>query len=205
MERNTYNNLPKDYSTLRSVNLKKSKGVYLLLVVIALTIACIMVEVMSRFFMPLSSYFEQNSHWMAYGTFVLGALTYIALHETIHTVMLKRQNADNTKIDLLSPLSYPKSSSYLSKQAYITTALTPLFALGLVLILLNIIVPARFFWLVYMLQVLNVVGSIPDVYVAILLSHSPFDTLILCKDSEIGIFTKKMKRHHCNSNLFNVL
>ena len=190
MEQNSFKDLPEGYRLQRSLNLKENKRTYFTLVLTAVFAACAMVVAMS-FFVPVSSYFEANSRSMAYGAFLTGAVAYILLHELTHCLILKRYRAENVKTSFLSLASYPKSSSYISKNAYVKTALAPLILFGAVLLILNFLVPSRFFWLVYMLQTLNVMGSIPDIFVVFLISRRPPETLVLCVDSDICIFTKQ--------------
>ena len=89
--------------------------------------------------------------------------------------------------DLNSSLTiYNASSSLytLKTMAYVSLA-SPIVLWGVVLAVVNILVPAEWFWVIYIIQVLNLSGAAGDLYVSVKFSRLPRD--ILVQDYGIGM------------------
>ena len=74
--------------------------------------------------------------------------------------------------------AYAGSEAYFNKRSYLVIALAPIVVWGVVLLILNFLVPTSWFWCVYFIQVCNVSGAAGDLYVSCKFSRLPADILI---------------------------
>ena len=70
------------------------------------------------------------------------------------------------------------SAALLARIIYTVIALAPIVVWGIVLGILNFMVPISWFYVVYFIQVGNISGAAGDLYVTWLLSRMPKDILI---------------------------
>ena len=69
-------------------------------------------------------------------------------------------------------------------------ALSPIVLLGVLLLTLNFFVPYGWFWVVYLLQVINVSGAAGDLYVFMILRKFPKDLLVRDSGVAMELFAK---------------
>ena len=81
--------------------------------------------------------------------------------------------------------AFAGSDDYYSKKPYIFIALAPVVLWGVVLAVVNVLVPESWFWIVYMIQVANISGAAGDFFVTFRFSRFPED--ILVKDYGVGM------------------
>ena len=86
--------------------------------------------------------------------------------------------------------AFAGSRDYDGKGAYVFIALAPIVFWGIVLAVINCLVPAEWFWVVYLIQVINLSGAAGDLFVTVRFSRLPGDILI--QDSGVGmkVFSK---------------
>ncbi|MFZ2538072.1 MAG: DUF3267 domain-containing protein, partial [Oscillospiraceae bacterium] len=71
-----------------------------------------------------------------------------------------------------------KKTAYFAKKEYLIITLSPVVILGIILLVLNFIVPFNRFWVIYIIQITNLTGALGDLYVTYLLSKTSKDVLI---------------------------
>ena len=81
--------------------------------------------------------------------------------------------------------AFAGSNDYYDKRSYIVIALAPIVVWGVVLLVLNLLVPVQWFWIVYWVQVSNISGAAGDLYVTYRFSRLPQD--ILVQDYGVGM------------------
>jgi hypothetical protein len=81
--------------------------------------------------------------------------------------------------------AYAGSDDYYYKWPYITIALAPVVVWGVVLAVINFLVPAPWFWVVYGIQLMNLSGAAGDLYVTAKFSSLP--GTILIRDYGVGM------------------
>ena len=74
--------------------------------------------------------------------------------------------------------AYAGSDAYFCRAHYIRIALAPIVIWGIVLLALNLLLPAGWFWPVYMIQVSTLSGAAGDIYVSCRMYRLPQDILI---------------------------
>lgn len=186
--------LPEGYREIYSVDLQKNKKVALLVNLLAFVIAVVLVVTM-HFFVPISSLFDmQNglgSYLIRFAALIVLMIVYMVLHELTHGIAMKICGTKKIKYGFTGLYAFAGSNDYYNKQAYIFIALAPIVLWGVVLAIINPFVPLEWFWVVYMLQIINLSGAAGDLYVTVKFSGFPKDILI--RDYGIGmtVFSKE--------------
>ena len=62
---------------------------------------------------------------------------------------------------------------------------------GIILAIVNFIVPIEWFWIVYTVQVMNIGGAAGDMYVTIRFSRLPKDILVKDVGSSMTVYSKQ--------------
>ena len=186
--------LPDGYREIYSVDLQKNKKVALLVNLLAIVIAVVLVVTM-HFFVPISSLFDmQNglgSYLIRFAALIVLMIVYMVLHELTHGIAMKICGTKKIKYGFTGLYAFAGSNDYYNKKAYIFIALAPIVLWGVVLAIINPFVPLEWFWVVYMLQIINLSGAAGDLYVTVKFSGFPKDILI--RDYGIGmtVFSKE--------------
>ena len=180
--------LPEDYGEIYSLNLQKDKRTAIIVNLLALAIAAVM-AVSMNFFVPVTSVFDMSGGIVRYflrlaALIVLMAL-YMVLHELVHGIAMKLCGTKRVKYGFTGLYAFAGSEDYYNKKSYIFIALAPIVFWGIVLAVINVMVPIQWFWGVYFIQVMNLSGAAGDCYVTVKFLRLPKD--ILVKDSGIGM------------------
>lgn len=173
--------LPTGYQEILKIDMKTNKKLMLRISLISLLFAVIMV-VCASFFVPLSHLLEKtdtlNSLIKKFVVLIVLMVVYTVLHELVHGIFMKIFSGTKVKYGFKGLYAYAGSSAYFNKTSYIIIALAPVVILGVVLIVLNCIVPISWFWVVYFLQVTNITGASGDIYVTYKMAQMPSDILV---------------------------
>ncbi len=180
--------LPLEYKEIFSIDLQKDKKQTLIVNGLAVAVYILMI-VPVNFFIPINSLFtfEKSISEMVIRNVVLvvGMIAYIILHEAVHGVAMKICGTKKCKFGFTGLYAFACSDDYYNKKAYTFIALAPVVFWGVVLAVLNIVLPTEWFWVVYIIQVANVSGAMGDFYVTYKFSDMPDDILI--NDSGVGM------------------
>ena len=184
----SYSELPQGYKEIFSVNLQKDKKRALWINISALAIAALMV-IPAAICIPLSTLFDLSEdlilHFIKLAALAVGSIAYIILHELVHGITMKLFGTKKIKYGFTGLYAFAGSDDYYAKLPYTVIALAPVIFWGLVLLVLNFIVPQDWFWVVYIIQISNISGAAGDLYVTAKFSKMPSD--ILVKDSGVGM------------------
>jgi hypothetical protein len=74
--------------------------------------------------------------------------------------------------------AFAGSDDYYYKKPYIAIALAPIVVWGVILGIVNALVPVEWFWVVYFIQLINLSGAAGDLYVTCRFAGLPKDILI---------------------------
>lgn len=180
--------LPENYREIFSVNLQKNKNIAALINVLAVLIAIAMAIPM-HFYIPITTLFSFENGIKAYFirmlAFFLLIIVYMILHELVHGITMKFFGTKKVKYGFTGLYAFAGSEDYYNKRSYIIIALAPVVFLGIIIAVVNALVPADWFWVVYLLQISNISGAAGDLYVTVKFASLPKD--ILVKDSGIGM------------------
>ena len=175
--------LPEGYAEILSVDLQKDKRLALW-VNLAGVVIMVAMGVAMCFFKPLTLLADVSENFplsflLRFGVLMLGMLLYVLLHEAVHGVFMKAYGARHLRFGFTGLYAYAGApATYFTKGAYLVIALAPVVLWGIVLGVLNPLVPDGWFWVVYLIQIFNVSGAVGDFYVTLRFLRLPRDLLV---------------------------
>ena len=187
-------NLPDDYKEIYAVNLQKNKKMAIIVNLIAVAIAVIMAVPM-HFVVPFSTVFSMENglfpYILRFAALIILMFLYLILHELVHGIAMKLCGTKKVKYGFTGMYAFAGSKDYYDKKAYIFIALAPVVLWGIVLAVINPFVPVEWFWIVYLIQIMNVSGAAGDLFVTVTFSHLPQDILVQDYGVSMTVFSKK--------------
>lgn len=180
MKKHAYSQLPEGYSERFSIDLQKNKKLAVLVNGLSLLIAVVMVAVMHPFHSILSAFEVETAMdaLVRLGVLGVGMIAYLVLHEAVHGIAMKCFGTKKVRFGFTGLYAFAGSSDWYDKMSYLTIALAPVVFWGIVLLIVNILVPEEWFWTVYLIQVINMSGAAGDLYVTCRLLPASKDILI---------------------------
>ena len=180
--------LPVGYREIYSVDLQKDKKPAVLVNVLAIIIAVVLFLPANRY-IPLTTLFNigvsESLYFARLGVIVGGIIFYMILHELVHGLAMKIFGTKKVKYGFTGMYAYAGSDDYYDKKSYIIIALAPIVVWGIVLAIINVLVPYEWFWVVYLIQLINLSGAAGDLFVTVRFSKMPKD--ILVRDYGVGM------------------
>ena len=187
--------LPEDYRQIYSIDLQKNTKMMLLVNALAILIAALMAVPM-HFVVPISTLFDMTGGIEAYTTrftVLIGLLVlYMVLHELVHGIAMMICGTKKVKYGFTGMYAYACSDDYYTKKPYLFIALAPVVLWGVVLAVINPLVPTPWFWVIYMIQITNLSGAAGDFLVTVKFIRMPED--ILVKDHGVGMVVYSRSR-----------
>lgn len=188
--KNSTSSLPQDYREIYSLDLQKDKKTALIVNGAAVLIMIFMIFIGYKI-MPVFSLFEVEDEFYYRMTFIklivlcVSMVVYLLLHELVHGITMKLFGAKKIKYGFTGLYAYAGCDEYFAKAPYIVIALAPIVIWGIVLFVINCLVPSGWFWIVYFIQIMNISGAAGDLYVTFKFSGFPND--ILVKDMGVSM------------------
>lgn len=180
--------LPEDYGEIYSLNLQKDKRTAIIVNLLALAIAAVM-AVSMNFFVPVTSVFDMSGgivrYFLRLTALIVLMVLYMVLHELVHGIAMKLCGTKRVKYGFTGLYAFAGSEDYYDKKSYIFIALAPIVLWGTVLAAVNFFVPTEWFWIVYMIQLINISGAAGDLFAAVKFSCMPKNILI--QDSGVSM------------------
>lgn len=182
---NAVNVLPEGYEELYSLDLQKDKQKALLVNGIALAIGVLMAVPM-HFVVTITTLFDISEGYIfRMLSLALLSVGYLILHELVHGVAMKICGTKKVKYGFTGLYAFAGSEDFYPKKPYIFIALAPVVLWGIVLAVVNFLVPTEWCWIIYLVQIMNISGAAGDFFVTIKFSQFPDD--ILVKDHGVGM------------------
>lgn len=186
--------LSEEYSEFYSIDLQKNKKMLLIVNLLAVVIAVLMLVPM-LFLVPISSLFSINdglvSYMIRFISLIVLMVAYMVLHELTHGVAMKICGTKKVKYGFAGLYAFAGSNDYYDKKSYIFIALAPVVLWGFVIAIINPFVSIEWFWIVYILQIINLSGAAGDLFVIIKFSGFPKDILIRDYGVAMTVYSKK--------------
>ena len=180
--------LPEDYGEIYSLNLQKDKRTAIIVNLLALAIAAVM-AVSMNFFVPVTSFFDMSGgivrYFLRLAALIVLMVLYMVLHELVHGIAMKLCGTKRVKYGFTGLYAFAGSEDYYDKKSYIFIALAPIVLWGTVLAAVNFFVPTEWFWIVYMIQLINISGAAGDLFADVKFSRMPKNILI--QDSGVSM------------------
>jgi len=185
--------LPEGYKEICSVDLQKNKKTALFVNVLAIVIA-IVLAVPMHFAVPVSTLFSMekgiSDYLLRFAAILVLSVIYLVLHELVHGIAMKLCGTKKVKYGFTGLYAFAGSSDYYGKGAYLFIALAPIVLWGVVIAVVNLLVPIEWFWVVYYVQLFNLSGAAGDLYVTVRFSKMPKDILISDHGVGMRVFSK---------------
>lgn len=181
-------NLPENYKLYQKIDFENDRKVADRLSYVTIAVALLLIVV------PLLTLEINNagfSIWISIAVALAGCVVYSILHELIHAAFISLLVHTKAKFQWSFPyLCVGTDDGYFGKLAYAIYALAPVLILGAALLWLNITLPQKYFWCVYMIQIFNLSGATSDVYTIAKMAGTPKETIAQDTGREIYLFTK---------------
>lgn len=186
--------LPEGYQEILSIDMQKDKKLAL---VVNGAAAIIMV------FMFVAGFLRMPMTAMLEGTAVVRGvvlrfvvafilvIVYMVLHELVHGIVMKCCGSRKVTYGFTGLYAFAGSEDYYPKKSYILIALAPVVLWGVVLAVVNAVVSPSWFWVTYIVQIVNISGAAGDFYVTLKFSKLPKD--ILVRDSGVSMSVYSVK------------
>lgn len=97
---------------------------------------------------------------------IVMAAAYYCVHELVHSYVLKRLTGITAKIVFEKFHARCVSDTVFTLKGYLIYCFAPVVIIGVVLLILNIVLPDKFFWQVYIIQIINIAGAAGEFYAA---------------------------------------
>ncbi len=174
--------LPPEYVQVRTVDLQKNKKLALLVNVLALVIAAVL-AVIGALAVPMDALLDAMSHpigaLLRLSVILFGTIAYIILHEAVHGIFMKHYGCGiKPSFGFTGLYAFAASRAYFNKVSYLIIGLSPVILWGIVLLILNLLLPLSWFWPIYFIQIMNLSGAAGDLYVTCLLLKAPSSLLV---------------------------
>lgn len=180
--------LPEGYAEIYAIDLQKNKKIAIVVNLLAIVIA-IALAVPMHFVVPIFTMFSMEAGMKAYlirfAALMIFMIAYMVLHELVHGVAMRICGTKKIKYGFTGMYAFAGSKDYYGKKAYVFIALAPVVLWGIVLAVINPFVPTQWFWVVYMIQIINLSGAAGDLFVTVKFSRMPRD--ILVQDYGVGM------------------
>ena len=192
----SFSKLPDGFVEIYSIDLKKNKKAALLVNALAIIIG-VALAIIGHFIVPITTLFSMDSGITMYMlrdlVLVISLISYIILHELVHGIAMKICGTKKVKYGFTGLYAFAGSNDYYDKISYIFITLAPIVVWGIILAVINIFVPAEWFWIVYFIQLSNLSGAAGDLYVTVKFSKMPRDILIF--DYGVGMKVFSNQQH----------
>ena len=188
--------LPTEYAPIAVIDLVHNKrqfwlvnGISLALLVVALLPAAL--------FVPLSHLFEgvREGALLPFAWRMLalgaGAFVYILLHELVHGIIIRIVSGKWGYFGFKSIYAYAGSHAYFAKAPYLIIALAPVVLWGILLGISAAFVPRTWFWVVYIIELINVSGAAGDLYVTARMVKLPRDIFVKDDGTAMTVYARK--------------
>ena len=191
---NSYKELPAGYREILHIDLQKNQKLMLIVNMLALIVMAIML-IPAAVVVPLSTLFDYSSMGQFYGkvgAMLLGFLLYMVLHEAVHGIVMRYYCDAKVTFGFTGMYAYAASKAYYCKKHYVVIALAPIVVWGIVLGILNFMVPISWFYVVYFIQAGNISGAAGDLYVTWRFRRLPKDILVQDDGVSMNVYSAEI-------------
>ena len=185
--------LPEEYEQIKKISFTEDKKFSTYINLAAVAFAAFLVIIM-RIFVPFD--FSLNSSDEVAGVFIKSAslcvmiFAYVILHEAVHGVFIRIISGKWGKFGFCSGFAYASSEALFGRFEYITVALAPIVIWGVVIGIVNMLVPTGWFWVIYVIQIINLSGAVGDIYVTYMVLKLPKESLFKDDGLDITVYAK---------------
>ena len=183
---------PEGFKNKKTIDLKADKKLWLSINGAALTAAAALV-LLGCLYEPVTRFFDAAGAWrllLRFALLLVGMGVYFFLNEYIRRFMIEKVTGKAALVVREKPCVFTAPARCLTVKEYLKISFAPVLALGALLLLLMLILPAKLFWQVYIIQIINLAGAAGDVYTAYMLLKMKKDVQIEDDVTSITIWSK---------------
>ena len=187
----TYEKLPAGYRYAGVMDFVRNIKLLRTVAVSGLAVTAVMI-VLGIIFVPFDPTWQLiKARWyVVIPAFVAMYLAYICLHELTHGIFMHILSGKKPNYGVKLCYAYAGSDVWFDRKSHIAVALAPLIVWGVILQILCHALPEGWFWIMWIIQISNVSGSVGDVYCSIRLARYPGDILIQDTGTRMRIMRK---------------
>ena len=189
--------LPDNYKKILTVDLQNDKKLAVLVNLLAFLLGVALIVVRIPFLsIPLPSFSTPADllpYFLRLLALFLGICLYIILHEATHGVVMRAFGAKHVRFGFTGLYAYAGSKEdYFGKKAYLVIALSPVLLFGVLLLLLDLLLPIDdgWRWVIYLIQVQNLSGAAGDLYVTLRFLSLPSDILVYDEGTAMRVYAR---------------
>ncbi|MEN6593854.1 MAG: DUF3267 domain-containing protein [Clostridiaceae bacterium] len=183
--------LPPGYREIRKIDLMRNKKEALIVNALALGITAAMIV----FGFVIGPHKFQITFGLdsllLFGVMLIGIVFYMILHELVHGAFMQGFSGERPKYGFTGLYAYAGSTALFGRRQYLIIAFAPVVLLGIALAVLNIAFYETAFWVVYLVQVVNVSGAAGDIYVGCVISRANNTVLIRDTGTDMTMFSAR--------------
>ena len=138
-------------------------------------------------FVPVTTFFDDSNIKLV--VLCVGYLVYMVAHEAVHGIVMRHYCDAKVRFGFTGMYAFAASGAYYCRKHYIVIALAPIVVWGIVLGILNFMVPISWFYVVYFIQVGNISGAAGDLYVTWRFRKLPGDILVQDDGVSMTVFS----------------
>lgn len=131
---------------------------------------------------------------LKFAVMLVGIFLYMVLHEAVHGIFMRYYGKRKPRFGLTLLYAYCGSDAYFDKKSYLVIGLAPVVIWGIVLLAAGFLVPVGWFWVVYLIQIVNLSGAAGDFYVTYRMLRLPPDILVQDSGTSMIIFAPVIEK-----------
>ena len=188
---NSYKELPQGYREILHIDLQKDKKLMLIVNILGLVVMVVMFAI-AVCFVPVTTFFDYGNTMqmmLKLAVLCIGFVVYLVAHEAVHGIMMRYYCDAKVRFGFTGMYAFAASGAYYCRKHYIVVALAPIVVWGIVLGILNFMVPISWFYVIYFIQVGNISGAAGDLYVTWRFRKLPGDILIQDDGVSMTVFS----------------
>lgn len=170
--------LPKGYRYAGNLDFTRNRRqiVAVLKLAVALTAIPLAIGVAVSLARPgVTAFVRDFRMWLC---MALMLVAYIPLHELTHGAVMYALSGVKPTFGVRLPYAWAGSTAWFDRRSHVVTALAPLAVWGAILQILIAVLPGRWFWPLWAVQISNLSGSAGDIYCAWALMRMDGELLI---------------------------
>ena len=119
---------------------------------------------------------------------VIAMLAYIVLHEATHAIVMRIFSREKVFFGFRKGYAYAGSNDLFAREPYVLIALAPLVVWTFIFCGLILVLPEKWFWPLWFLQIINVSGSAGDIWVTHRIVRLPLDIRVRDTGTDMTVF-----------------
>ena len=186
-----YRTLPRGYRFAGTMDFNRNRAQIVAVLKLALALLLIPLAVGLVWHPPKPSWRGFIEGWPLWTAMIAMLAAYIPLHELTHGLSMYMLSGVRPNYGLRLPYAWCGSTVWFDRKSHVITALAPLVVWGVILQALIFLLPDRWFWPLWAVQLSNLSGSAGDIYCAWFLMRMEGDLLI----QDTGTRMRIMRRY----------